>query len=155
MPIGSCSKSNLLTVFADNVTNDISAADMRLLINCVYDNFLDVQNVIDDLDTYNRKQALSANSGAVLNDKIENNIIEIVNIQANKANKSETYSRSDSDSRYYTQSFIDSNYYKTNESYNKTQIDQALQSVQLSLDAISARIDGIVQANNLIDPTNP
>ena len=52
MATGSCKKGNLLTIFSDNTTQNITAADMRILINCIYDNFLDIVNVVDNLDTY-------------------------------------------------------------------------------------------------------
>jgi len=151
MATGACTKQNILATFADNNAQMITAADMRLLVNCVYDNFLDISNIIDNLDTYIVDKSLSANQGAILNDKIENNQQYIQDLNANKANLSEVYSRVDSDSRYYTRGYIDSGIYLKTETYNRQEIDNALFTIQQSFESLVDRIDNIVSKNNLIE----
>jgi hypothetical protein len=146
-----CDRQTLLQIFADNNTNNISAADMRTFVNCVYDNFLELTKVIDNLDTYSSNSALSANQGAILNDKIEQNQQDIVNLDSNKIDKTEVYDKSESDSRYYTQNYIDSNFYDTSNTYSKAEIDQVLQNIQQAIIDLSNRVDCIVTKNNLID----
>jgi len=149
MAIGACAKDNLLTVFADNTTQNISPADMRLLITCIYDNFLEVLNVIDDLDTYETQKALSANAGALLNDKLENNTNDITDLQNNKADVNLVYTKAESDTRYFTQDQINSGFYNKTEVYNKQEIDNMIFSLQQSIIDLNDRIDNIVAKNNL------
>jgi len=146
-----CDRQYLLSIFADNNTNNISAADMRIYVNCVYDNFLEIVNIIDNLDTYEGKKALSANQGAILNDKIENNTQNILDLNSNKIDKTDVYDKSESDSRYYTQSYINSNYYTISDTYNKAELDQALLNIQQAIVDLSNKLDCIIQRNNLID----
>lgn len=151
MATGSCTLENLLGVFADNNAQQISAADMRLLINCIYGNFLDLMYVIDNLETYQSKQALSARAGAELNDKVEQNTQMIVELETSKVDESEVYTKAESDTKYYSQNYIDAEIYTKNETYNKSEIDNLIISIQTNFDQINARIDNIVYKNNLIE----
>jgi len=151
MATGACEKQNLLAVFADNDVQSITAADMRLLVNCVYDNFLEIIDVIDNLETYEPKLSLSANQGAILNDKIENNTLFIYNLENDKANKVDVYTKVEADNLFYTQTYIDNNYYNAQELYNKTEINDKLNSIQNSINDLNDRIDNIVTKNNLIE----
>ena len=151
MATGACTLQNLLGVFADNNAQQISAADMRLLINCIYGNFLDIMYIIDDLETYQSKQALSARAGAELNDKVEQNTQMILDLETSKVDESEVYTKAESDTRFYTQQYIDAEIYTKSETYNKTEIDNLILSIQTGFDQINARIDNIVQKNGLIE----
>jgi len=151
MATGACELNNLLTTFADNTTQNISPADMRLLINCIYGNFLEISEVVDNLDTYDPLKGLSANSGAVLNDKVENNEARITSNEINKADANDVYTKGESDTRYYTQTQIDSGFYTKTEVYTKQEVDNALFAIQQNLQALSERIDNIVTKNNLIE----
>jgi hypothetical protein len=151
MAIGACNQQALLAVFADNSAQNITAADMRLLINCVYDNFLDVVNIIDNVDTYIVDKALSANQGAILNDKIETNSQNIQDLETEKADAIDVYTKIESDTNYYNRTYTDANFYKKPELYTRQEIDNALFTIQQSLESLSARIDNIVSKNNLIE----
>jgi hypothetical protein len=151
MATGACERQQLLAIFADNNAQMISAADLRIFVNCVYDNFLEVTKVIDNVETYNPTDALSANQGALLNDKIEIHAQEIIELNSNKADKSEVYSKVESDNRYYTQDQIDFAFYKKNETYNQQEIDNLIYTLQQSIQALNDRIDNIVQKNNLVE----
>ena len=151
MASGSCTKQNMLAVFADNSAQLISAADMRLLVNCVYDNFLDLAFVIDNLETYEPKQALSANQGAILNDSIEQGSILIQNLEADKADKNDVYLKSESDARYYSRDYIDSTFYDKTQVYTRDDVNDMVSQLQQNILALNDRIDNIVQKNNLIE----
>jgi len=151
MATGACEKQNLLAVFADNDVQAITAADLRLLVNCIYDNFLDISFIIDNLETYEPKLALSANQGAILNDLIETNLQSINDLQSTKVDETNVYTKVESDSRYYTQTYIDSYIYTKQDVYNKQEISDKLNTLQDSINALNSRIDCIVQQNNLID----
>ena len=146
-----CDKATLLTVFADNTTQNISPADMRQLINCVYDNFLDIANIIDNTDTYVADQALSANQGALLSDKLEDNEIRISDLEANKADLTSVYTKIQTNDLFYQKSFIDANFYTKNETYDITEIDNRLSALYQMIQDLDARIDNIVSKNNLIE----
>jgi hypothetical protein len=151
MATGACDKQQLLAIFADNNAQMITAADMRILVNCVYDNFLDVVEIIDNTDTYDSNKGLSANQGALLEDRIETQEQQIQDLDADKANKSETFTKTESDNRYYTQTQIDASVYKKTETYNRQEIDNSLHTLAQSIQALSDRIDNLVQKNNLIE----
>jgi len=148
---GACEKNNLLTVFADNTTQNITPADMRLLVTCVYDNFVKVEEIVDNLDTYDPIKGLSANMGAELEDKLDDHESRITDIENEKADKNYVYTKSESDNRYYTQTQIDSGFYLKNEVYTKQEVDNAIFALQQSIQALSNRIDEIVSKNNLIE----
>jgi len=149
MATGSCEQSNLLTVFADNTTQNISPADMRLLVNCIYGAFLEISEVIDNLDTYDPLKALSAKAGAELADKVESNELRITNLENTKIDADDVYNKSESDNRYYTQTQIDSGFYTKQETYTRQEMDNALFILQQGIQDLSARIDNIVSKNNL------
>jgi len=151
MAIGACSKASLLNEFRDNNTQAITAASMRLMVNCVYDNFLDKENIIDDLNSYFSDKVLSAKQGAILNDKIEQMSLEIANLDSEKVDINNVYTKAVSDTRYYTQSYIDTEIYTKQDVYDKTQIDNAIFTIQQQIEQLNNRIDNIVQKNNLIE----
>ena len=144
-----CDRQNLLNEFQDNETQQIQAASMRLLINCVYDSFVDYQYVIDNLQTYESKMALSARQGAVLNDKIEQQSQDIINLDSEKADLNLVYTKAESDTRYYSQNYINANYYTVNQVYDKTEVDNLVLTLETLISDIHARIDNLVIKNNL------
>jgi len=146
-----CDRSALLEEFKDNNTQEITAASMRLFVNCVYDNFIDLSKVIDNVITYDPKMTLSANQGAILNDKIEGLTVAVQDLDTNKAEKNDVYTKVESDDLFYTKTVIDSNYYLKTETYSALEVDQMFQSLQQSINALNDRIDNIVQKNNLIE----
>ena len=149
MATGGCELSNLLAVFADNTTQNISPADMRLFVNCVYGAFLEIAEVVDNTDTYDPTKALSANQGALLADKVDINSSDINDLENEKIDTNLVYTKAESDTRYYTQDQIDFSFYNKNEVYTKQESDNALFALQQSIEALSLRIDNIVQKNNL------
>jgi len=149
MGYGACTQSNLLTVFSDNTTQNISPADMRLLVNCLYGGFLEISELIDNLDTYDATKGLTANQGALIGDKIDIMYSDISDLQNNKADANLVYTKGESDTRYYTQDQINSGFYLKNELYTRQEIDNAIFAIQQDLIALSARIDNIVSKNNL------
>jgi hypothetical protein len=151
MATGACEKSNLLNVFRDNNTQAITAASMRLMVDCVYENFIEVNKIIDNLQTYDSTLVLSANQGAILNDLIEVNEQLIQDLDANKVNTGDVYTKAESDNLYYNKSEIDANVYTKAEVYNKIEIDQMLDAIQNSINDLNARIDNIVIKNNLVE----
>jgi hypothetical protein len=146
-----CSKENMLNEFRDNDVQAITAESMRLLVNCVYDNFLTLDAVIDNIETYTPNQALSANQGALLNDSIEENNVLIQELDFNKAEKIDVYTKSEIDNDIYKKDYIDSTVYKKDEVYNKHEIETLAQTFQDAISQINDRIDNIVNLNNLIE----
>jgi hypothetical protein len=145
-----CDKNGLLTVFADNTTQNITPADLRLFVTCIYDNFLDISNIIDNNDTYAPDMALSANMGAQLEDKVNDNNDNISTLERDKADANIVYTKAESDSRYYTQTQIDSNVALKSEIYTKQEIDNAMAAIEQSILVLSARIDCL--ANEIGSP---
>ena len=143
MAIGACEKNNILALFPDNTTQEIQPADLRQLVNCVYDNFLDLSDIVDNVQTSTINQALSANMGVYLSNKIDQNSQSIYDLDQNKVEKGDVYTKQESDNLYYQQSYIDVNYYDKGEVYNKLEIDQALQSIQQALLDLDARVSAL------------
>ncbi len=152
MATGGCEKQNVLSLFPDNQAQEITPADLRQLVNCLYDNFLDIMYIIDNPDTYESKLALSANQGAILNDKIETNTQSILTLDSTKVDENMVYTKNESDSKYYNRTQIDNNIYTKNETYDRNYIDNQLYILQQSITTINQRIDDIVRLNNLIEP---
>jgi len=150
MATGGCEKQNVLSLFPDNNAQEITPADMRQLVECVYDNFLDLIYVIDNPDTYEPKMSLSANQGAILNDKIETNSQSIIDLDTTKVDENVVYTKSESDSRYYSQQQIQDNIYTKSETYDRNYIDNQIYMLQQSIISLNDRIDCI--SNNLNIP---
>jgi hypothetical protein len=146
-----CSKENLLNEFRDNNVQAITAESMRLFVSCVYDGFLGLDAVIDNVDTYTPNQALSANQGALLNDAIEENDVLIRDLDDTKAEKIDVYTKSEIDDTVYKKDYIDSTVYKKDEVYNKQEIEVLATTFQDAIVQINERIDNIVNLNNLIE----
>jgi hypothetical protein len=144
-----CELNDLLAIFADNTTQNISPADMRQFVTCVYSYFLEISEVIDNLETYDAYKALSANQGALLSDKVEIQAQDIVDLKADKANADEVYTKGESDQRYYTQDQIDASIYTKNEVYTKQEVDNAMFAIQQEIQNINARLDCIVSHLNI------
>lgn len=70
------SKDYILSLFPDNVNNEITAADLRIFVNSVFDEKIDKTDIQDNLTSTDRGQPLSANQGRVLDEKISN--IELI-----------------------------------------------------------------------------
>jgi hypothetical protein len=122
---------------------------MRIMVDCVYDNFVDIVNIVDNLNSYYPNKVLSAKQGAILNDRIS--IIEdgIVELDNKKANSTDVYTKVESDTRYYTQDYINMNYYTNQEMYNKAEVDDLIATLQNLFIQLDERIDNIVAKNNL------
>lgn len=146
MATGGCEKDYLLTLFADNTTQNISPADMRQLIECIYMNFLDIVDIMDNLETYDPQKALSANMGAVLGDKIDTNYNQIQILDSTKADQSSVYTKNEIDTNFYNKTYIDANYYTKNQTYTQTEIDDALAQIQYSLQDLDARVTALENA---------
>jgi hypothetical protein len=144
-----CDRDTLLYEFRDNNTQAINASSMRLFVNCVYDNFLDLTKIVDNSTTYDPLSALSANQGAILSDKLNSLENSIINLQNLKADKSDVYSKIETDSFFYSKTECDENFYYKNEVYNKQDIDSILSSIEQRLIALDNRITNIVNKNNL------
>lgn len=64
------SRSILLDTFRDNNAQLITAADMRELINSVYDEKIAVEDIVDNLASDDGTKVLSAYQGKILNSMI-------------------------------------------------------------------------------------
>lgn len=64
------SKQYILSLFPDNSNNEISAADMRIFVNSIFDEEIDIVDIIDNLSSTDQQKPLSANQGRILDDKI-------------------------------------------------------------------------------------
>jgi hypothetical protein len=146
-----CDRANLLYEFRDNDTQNITAASMRLFVNCVYDNFQDKTDIIDNVQTYETQNTLSANQGAILNDKINSLDNLITDLDQTKADITDVYTKVEINNNFYTKNYIDNSFYTTSETYNKSEVDSLFASVEQSLIALNNRITNIVQKNNLIE----
>jgi hypothetical protein len=146
-----CDKNTLLYEFRDNNTQAITAASMRLLVNCLYDNFLTLDTIVDNLVTQDPYKSLSANQGVVLNEKFEYNSAKIQDLDVNKANITDVYDKNYIDRNYYNTQQIDANFYTKNEVYTKQEVDDILLSFEQRLIALDDRITNIVQKNNLVE----
>jgi hypothetical protein len=146
-----CDRISLLEEFKDQNTQQITAASMRLFVNCVYDNFVDLSKVIDNCITYDPYLALSANQGAVLNDKLNTLSTRVQDNTDLKADKNDVYNKLEIDDLFYTKGVIDYNYYKKTEVYNKQEIDDLINTLQDSINQLNSRIDNIVQKNDLVE----
>ena len=146
-----CTRELLLYEFRDNDTQAITADSMRLFVNCVYDNFLQLDSIVDNLITYDPQKSLSANQGAILNEKIEDLNQITQELDTNKANTIDVYNKSEIDSNFYNNTWIDANVYTKNKVYNKSEISHLLSVINHRLVALDNRITNIVQKNNLIE----
>jgi len=64
------SKEYILSLFPDNVNNEITAADLRIFVNSVFDEKIDKTDIQDNLVSTDREVPLSANQGRVLDEEI-------------------------------------------------------------------------------------
>ena len=151
MPSAGCSRDYLLNIFRDNATQAITAESMRIYVNCVYDNFVLIEKIVDDLNIYDPLSPLSANQGALLNDRVEVLEDTVIDLNDDKADVTSVYTKTESDSRYYERTIIDNNFYNKTESYSKDEIDAALISIQNLIQQLDDRIDNIVYKNNLVE----
>ena len=151
MPVAGCSKEYILNLFRDNDVQAITAESMRVYVNCVYDNFIAIDSIVDDLNIYDRQSPLSANQGALLNDRVQTLESNVQDLESNKADATSVYTKTESDTRYYEKTIIDSNFYDKTETYSKNEIDAALISIQNLIQQLDDRIDNIVYKNNLVE----
>ena len=63
-------KDDLLILFADNDTNDITAERLRQFVTDIYSQAVLIDDIVDDYDTPNYNKALSAGRGKYLNDRL-------------------------------------------------------------------------------------
>jgi len=71
------SKQYILSLFPDNNNNEITAADVRIFVNAIFDEEIDIVDIIDNLFSTNGQVPLSANQGRILDDKISANTVLI------------------------------------------------------------------------------
>jgi len=71
------SKQYILGLFPDNNNNEISAADIRIFVNAIFDEEVDTTAIIDNLFSTDGQVPLSANQGRILDDKITQTVIDI------------------------------------------------------------------------------
>ena len=71
------SKDYILSLFPDNVNNEITAADLRIFVNSIFDEKVDVTSIQDNLVSTDRDKPLSANQGRVLDEKIQSIINDL------------------------------------------------------------------------------
>ncbi len=64
------SKDILLTTFADNQVQGITAADMREFVTAVYTEKISVEDIIDNLASIDATAVLSAAQGTIINNLI-------------------------------------------------------------------------------------
>jgi len=64
------SKQYILSLFPDNNNNEISAADMRIFVNAIFDEEVDTTAIIDNLFSTDGQVPLSANQGRIVDGKI-------------------------------------------------------------------------------------
>jgi len=144
-----CTREYLLKEFADNDTQNITAASMRLFVNCVYDNVIDRSLIVDNLVTSNPYVPLSANMGVVLDKKIESNSSQIQDLDSKKIDETDVYNKTYIELNFYDKSYIDYNFYKKSDQYSKQEIDALFNYINQELKSIQNRIDNIVIKNNL------
>lgn len=65
------SKDYILGLFPDNVNNEITASDLRIFVNSIYDEKIDITSIQDNLISTTRDEPLSANQGRILDNKIQ------------------------------------------------------------------------------------
>lgn len=65
------SRLSLLDTFRDNNSQAITAADMRTLINSIYDEKISIEVIIDNLLSIDATKILSANQGRILKELID------------------------------------------------------------------------------------
>jgi len=68
------SKDYILELFPDNVNNEISATDLRIFVNSIFDEKIDKSDIQDNLTSTSRESPLSANQGRLLDEKITSNV---------------------------------------------------------------------------------
>jgi len=71
------SKQYILSLFPDNNNNEISAADIRIFVNAIFDEEIDTVDIIDNLFSTDGRVPLSANQGRILDDKITQTVVDI------------------------------------------------------------------------------
>jgi len=64
------SKDYILSLFPDNVNNEITATDLRIFVSSIFDEKLDITSIQDNLVSTDRSSPLSANQGRVLDERI-------------------------------------------------------------------------------------
>jgi hypothetical protein len=112
---------------------------------------MEMNYIVDNLDTYMSNRVLSAKQGALLNDKIEVNQQDIADLKADKIDANLVYSKAEADGRYYTQSYIDGSIYTKTDVYTKQEVDNMMYSLESAIQQLAYRLDKIVELNNLID----
>lgn len=63
-------KDDLLILFADNDTNDITAERLRQFVTDIYSQAVLIDDIVDDYDTPDYNKVLSAGRGKYLNDRL-------------------------------------------------------------------------------------
>jgi len=71
------SRDYILSLFPDNVNNEITASDLRIFVRSIFDEEVDITDIQDNLISTNAQVPLSANQGRVLDEKISSAIIDI------------------------------------------------------------------------------
>ena len=71
------SKDYILGLFPDNVNNEITASDLRIFVNAIFDEKVDITSIQDNLVSTDRDKPLSANQGRVLDEKIQDVLLKI------------------------------------------------------------------------------
>ena len=146
-----CQRELLLAEFADNDSQAITAASMRMFVNCIYDNAIDRSLIQDNLVTADPYVPLSANQGVV----IRNNLIQIQNtlddLNTLKADKDTVYTKEEINNGFYNKNEIQDNYYSKVEVYTKQEIDSLLSHLEQMIIDVNKRIDNIVDKNDLVE----
>jgi hypothetical protein len=146
-----CQRELLLAEFADNDSQAITAASMRMFVNCIYDNAIDRSLIQDNLVTADPYVPLSANQGVV----IRNNLIQIQNtlndLDLQKADRDTVYTKEEINNGFFNKNEIQDNYYSKVEVYSKQEIDSLLNHLEQMIIDVNKRIDNIVDKNDLVE----
>ncbi len=117
----SLSKNALLNRFRDNNTGGIDAADMRILINTLYEEMVLLEDILDRADIYDSEKAASINQVSIIKDELTRFII---------SHKSDYYEKEDTYSKSEVHALLDADYYKKSEVYSKIEIDRLFNNLR-------------------------
>ena len=137
------SKQYILGLFPDNNNNEISAADMRIFVNAIFDEEVDTTAIVDNLFSTDGQVPLSANQGRILNGKI-------TTVETDVNNKEDSLGLG-SNNQVLTIDQNNNKVWRTPVSYDQVTVYDALDSVSSSL-ALSANqgriLDSKASANS-------
>jgi len=108
------SRKILLNKFRDNNNGGIDAADLRILVNSLYDEMLLLENILDRADIYDTDKVATINQVSLIKDELTRFITSYTN---------DFYVKEDVYTKSEVQAILNADYYKKSDVYSKTEID--------------------------------